>query len=60
MIREYYLFLHPDAIRENWHTLLNDPDFPYKDLKDPQEFIDMIARGEAVILGFQVAMYNIG
>ncbi len=45
-------------MRKNWDLLILDPDFPYKNLNNSEEFINLASTGNAVILGAKVIIQD--
>ena len=50
------LMINPNMIVNFWDDIKNDPDFPYQEMNNPQELIDLIKQGDAFCLGFQLIL----
>ena len=54
----YYLLMSESQIRNNWQTMLQDPDNPRPDIKDPEEWIALAKTGNLKVLGCTVVIQN--
>lgn len=54
----YFMLMSEKQIHNNWQVMLQDPDNPRPEIKDPNEWIAVAKAGEMKVLGATVIIQN--